>query len=146
MTKPSKIKSILQKVWGAIYFFLIDKGEIAIKVTDLVKNILNNPLVDWVVALTPTEADNIAVAKAKEFVPKIATQIGLAMGILQNIKDEKDGFEKVLNYVAQLPLEGKAIFLREFAGQLALALSDDNKISPGEMIGLVQLLRKGLLK
>lgn len=142
----NKIKTFLAKAWGSLFFFLVDKGEVAIKVTNVVKDILNNPAIDWVVELTPTKADDILVSKAKVFVPKVANQIGLAMGILRNAEDEKDAFEKVLNYVSQLPLEGKAIFLREFSGHLALALSDDGKVSPAEMIGLVQLIYKGLIK
>lgn len=141
-----KIKDFLAKAWGNLFFFLIDKGEVAINVTNVIKDIINNPAIDWVVALTPTAADDRVLAKAKVWVPKVANQIGLAMGILKSAEDEKDAFEKVLNYVSQLPIEGKAIFLREFSGQLALALSDDGKISPAEMIGLVQLVYKGLVK
>lgn len=142
----NKIKSFLQKLWGSLFLFLVDKGEIAIAITNTLKDILNNPAIDWVVAFTPTNADDLLVQKAKVWVPKIANQIGLAMGVLQSASDEKDAFEKVLNYVSQLPIEGKAIFLREFSGQLALALSDDGKLSPAEMIGLVQLIYKGIIK
>ncbi len=62
----SKIKTILSKAFGSFLGFLVERGQIAVKVTDIVKAIVENPLLSIAVELTPTKADDAVLAKAKE--------------------------------------------------------------------------------
>lgn len=143
-----KIKNALLKAFGALLDFFVRNGEVAIKVTNTVKEIINNPAIDWVVALTPTKADDKLLAEAKKIVPQVALKVGLAMNIITIAEAEEDkviAFSKVLDFVStQLSEEGKAIFYRELSGAVAEALSDGN-ISGGEAIAIVQLIFKKLL-
>jgi len=143
-----KIKNALLKAFGALLDFLVKNGEVAIKVTNTVKEIINNPAIDWVVALTPTKADDKILKEAKIIVPKIAVKVGLAMNIISIADAEEDeiiAFSKVLEFASsQLSDEGKAIFYRELSGAVAEALSDGT-ISGGEAIGIVQLIFKKII-
>ena len=143
-----KIKNALIKAFGALLDFLVKNGEVAIKATNTVKEIINNPAMDWVVALTPTKADDKILAKAKKIIPELSVKVALAMNIISIAESEEDetiAFSKVLAFVSdQLPEEGKAIFYRELSGLVAEALSDGN-ISGGEAIAIVQLIFKKII-
>jgi hypothetical protein len=144
----NQIKEALSKVFGGFLEILVDRGQIAIKVTNIVKDFIENPAVDLVVALTPNKKDDVLLARAKVLVPKILVQIGMAMAIVQKAEAESDpevAYSVVLSYIStKLPEDGKAIFYRELSGRVAQALSDGN-ISTAESIGLVQLIFKKLL-
>ena len=143
-----KIKKGLIKAFGALLEFLVKNGEVAIKVTNLVKEVVNNPAIDWVVALTPTKADDKILSIAKVMLPELAVKVGLAMNIVTIAESEEDeaiAFSKVLGFVSdQLSEEGKAIFYRELSGLIAEALSDGN-ISGGEAVAIVQLIFKKII-
>ena len=144
----NQIKEALSKVFGGFLEILVDRGQIAIKVTNIVKDFIENPAVDLVVALTPNKKDDVLLARAKVLVPKILVQIGMAMAIVQKAEAESDpevAYSVVLSYIStKLPEDGKAIFYRELSGRVAQALSDGN-MSVAESIGLVQLIFKKLL-
>jgi hypothetical protein len=144
----NQIKEALSKVFGGFLEILVDRGQIAIKVTNIVKDFIENPAVDLVVALTPNKKDDVLLARAKVLVPKILVQIGMAMAIVQKAEAESDpevAYSVVLSYIStKLPEDGKAIFYRELSGRVAQALSDGN-ISTAESIVLVQLIFKNLL-
>lgn len=143
-----RIKNALAKAFGAMLEFLVKNGNVAIKVTDIVKGIINNPGIEWAVALTPTKKDDEALAKAKELVPQLAVKIGLAMTIITETEaaaTPEVAFSRILNHVSNLlPDEGKAIFYRELSGAIAEALSD-GEMSTGEAVGIVQLIFKKVI-
>lgn len=143
-----KIKLALLGAFGKLLDFLVKHGEVAVKVTNIVKGVIENPAIDMVVALTPTKKDDELLRKAKQILPNVAVKIGIAMNVVSIAEAEADqaiAFSKVLDYVSnQLPDEGKAIFYRELSGAIAESLSDGN-ISGGEAIAIVQLIFKKIL-
>ena len=148
MEKMRKIINAIRNAFGSLLGFLVTRGEVAVKVTDMVKSVIENPLVNWVVLLTPNKTDDALLTKAKVLIPKVGVKVAMAMGILNQVNESEtteQAFGKVLEYVSQaLPMEGRAIFYRELSGQLAEALSD-GKISTAEAVALVQLIFKGKL-
>lgn len=143
-----KIKLALLGAFGKLLDFLVDHGKVAIKVTDIVKSVIENPAIEWAIALTPNKKDDELLKKAKEIVPQIAVKVGTAMNIVSIADSETDqtiAFAKVLEFVSnQLPEEGRAIFYRELSGAIAEALSDGN-MSGGEAVAIVQLIFKKIL-
>jgi len=140
-----KIKSGLSKAFGNVLGFLVKNGQVAIEATNIVKHIVQNPMVDWAVALTPTRADDKALALAKKLIPELSVKIGLAMNVIK-IADAQEShekaFAKVLEFIStQIPDEGKAIFYRELSAKIAESLTDGN-ISGGEAVAIVQLIFK----
>lgn len=143
-----RIINAIKNAFGSALSFLISRGEVAVKATDIVKQVIENPLVNWAVLLTPTKADDVLLAKAKVLIPKLGVKVAMAMGILNQVNESEtteQAFGKVLEYVSQsLPMEGRAIFYRELSGQLAESLSD-GKVSTAEAVALVQLIFKKVL-
>lgn len=141
----NKIKNALIKAFGSLLDFLMKNGDAAVKVTNLVKDVVNNPAMDWAVALTPTTVDDKLLAKAKVIVPQVAVKVGLAMQIIKEAdlaESEAVAFSKILSLVSsELPDEGKAIFYRELSGAIAKALSD-GVVSTAEAIAIAQLVFK----
>jgi hypothetical protein len=145
----NKIKVFLMNAWGNLFGFLVSKADVAIKLTDIVKSVIDNPATGYAVAWTPTRLDDKLLADAKLILPKITVQLGIAMNLVNAIDAEKDP-EKMAGLVfafvsEKLPNDGKAIFYRELSGKIALALSD-GKFSTGEIIALVQLVYNKLIK
>jgi len=137
-----KIKLAIGKVFGSILEFIIDNGEVAIKATNIVKTVINNPLVDYTVALTPTKADDILMVKAKKLVPALSVKLAFAMGIAKEAELSGDPLViagKVFDIIREsIPEEGRAIFYRELSGKIGVALAD-GKITSGEIIAILQL-------
>lgn len=139
------IINALRRAFGKVLEFLVSRGQVAVKATDIVKQVIENPFLDWTVRLTPIKADDAILAKAKQLVPQIGVKIGMAMGIINEVNQSESteqAFGKVLEYVSKsLPVEGRAIFYRELSGQLAESLSD-GQMSTAEAIAIVQLIFK----
>ena len=137
-----KIRLAISKVFGSILQFILDNGDVAIKVTNIVKDVINNPLLDYTVALTPTKADDVLLTKAKKLAPIVSTKLALAMGIAKEAELTGDPLvvaSKVFDIIREsIPEEGRAIFYRELSGKIGVALSD-GKITEGEIIGILQL-------
>jgi hypothetical protein len=143
------IKLFVERVWGKLLMFLVDNGETAIKVTNIIKDVIEHPAVSWVVVMTPTTKDDVILAKAKQIAPKVVLQVGLAMGIIKTVNETENPLEasgKVIEYIRKfIPEEGKGMFYRELSGKLMVILAD-GKVSVAEAVGLVQFLFKGIIK
>ena len=145
------MKQLIQKirnVFGSLFYRIVNRGDAAVKVTNILKGVINNPALEWVVELTPTKADDLPLRKAKVLLPKVTLQVGLAMGIIKAIdaeQDPKKAMAILLEVIKdKLPNDGKAIFYREVSGKLAEALSDGT-LSTAESIAIVQLIFKKVL-
>jgi hypothetical protein len=141
----NKIKSALSKAFGSALTYLVDRGEVAIKVTNILKSVVQSPVTGFLVALTPTKSDDILLAKAKILVPSVAVNVALAMSIIKEadvVGDPDQVLALILDKIRlHLPEEGKAIFYRELSGKIAEALSD-GRLSTAEPVGIVQLVFK----
>ena len=145
------MKQVIQKirnVFGSLFNRIVNTGNVAVNVTNILKGVINNPALEWVVELTPTKADDLPLRKAKVLLPKVTLQVGLAMGIIKAIdaeQDPKKAMAILLEVIKdKLPNDGKAIFYREVSGKLAEALSDGT-LSTAESIAIVQLIFKKVL-
>jgi hypothetical protein len=142
------IKNVLTKLWGNMLAFLVERGEVAVKVTNIIKEIVENPAINYIVALTPTSKDDVILAKAKALIPKVAFQVGLAMNMIKAVdasENELEAAARVIDYVRlHINEDGKGIFYREFAGKLAEYLSDGH-LSTAEAVALAQLIFKRIL-
>jgi hypothetical protein len=142
----NKIKSALSKAFGSALTYLVDRGEVAIKVTNILKSVVQSPVTGFLVSLTPTKSDDILLAKAKILVPSVAVNVALAMSIIKEADlvagDPDQALALILDRIRlHLPEEGKAIFYRELSGKIAEALSD-GRLSSAEAVGIVQLVFK----
>jgi hypothetical protein len=139
------IVNLARNIWAGTLSVLIKNSETAVKVTDIVKAVIDNPALNFVVELTPTKTDDMILAKAKKLVPMIGMRVALAFNIAEVAKSTDDELEKltlILDLVRnQFNEDGKGAFYREFSGMLIEALSD-GKISLAESLALGQFAFK----
>jgi hypothetical protein len=139
------IVSLARNIWAGTLSVLIKNSETAVKVTDIVKSIIENPALNFAIELTPTQKDDYLLARAKKLVPVIGMRVALAFNIAEVAKSTEDEFEKftlIMDLVReQFNADGKGAFYREFSGMVLEALSD-GKISLAESVGLVQFAFK----
>lgn len=144
-----KIKLALAKAFGALFAILIKNADAAIKVVDIVKTVIENPAIDWVVALTPTKKDDELLRKAKNLVPEVMTKVAFYMGIIDAVTAENDPEKAasiVFNLIAEkIPESGRGIFYRELSAEIGKALSD-GEVDNSEIGAIVQLVRKKLIE
>lgn len=143
-----QIKSTLSKVFGSFLTFIVDRGQIAVTATNILKSIIENPALSFVTELTPNKKDDALLAKAKKLIPDLAVKVGLAMAIIKEYEVHRDkgvALQQIISQVREhLPEEGKAIFYREISGAIAEALSDGT-LSTAEAVAIVQLVFKKVL-
>lgn len=143
-----KIKKKLSDVFGHALEFFVKNGDAAVKVTNIFKELVENPALAVAVLTTKSKTDDVLLAKARVIAPRVALKVAVAMNIMKEI-DSSNSEEIILARVFKtlrdnLPEEGKAIFYREFSGAVGEALVD-GKISRAESIALVQMVFKKLL-
>ncbi len=80
--------------------------------------------------------------------PKIMVQVGFYMGLIDAVTKESDpekATSMVFEAIAQkIPSEGKGVFYRELATEIAKAL-EDGEVDKSELGAIVQLVRKNIL-
>lgn len=142
------IQNTLAKLWGGVLQFVIERGETAVKVTNIIKSVVESQALSFIVLATPTKGDDVLLAKAKVLAPKIVLQVGLAMNIITEIDEAEDEIQaasRILEYVkTYIPEKGHGIFYREFTGELIEALAD-GQVSGPEAFALGQLVFKKIL-
>jgi hypothetical protein len=120
--------------------FIRDNFFVAVIVTNKVKEIVRNPLVEGTVNLvvTPGEVDNRIWNYLNAKLPVIYERLVVANNILLANDDNSDAFAAIIDYVRSLNPDAEASFYQRFAGEVNLALADDN-LSIWECIKLGQL-------
>ena len=144
----SSIKNALTKLWGNMLAFLVERGDVAVRITNIVKDVIEHPTISFAVAMTPTKKDDVLLAKAKLLVPKIALQVGLAMNMIKAVdaaENELQAASRVIDYARQyINEDGKGMFYREFGGKVAEYLAD-GELDAAEAVALVQLVFKKVM-
>lgn len=120
--------------------FIRENFFVAVIVTNKVKEIVRNPLVEGAVNLvvTPGEIDNKIYNLLNAKLPVIYERLVVANNILLANEDNSDAFGAIINYARSLNPEAEASFYQRFAGEVNLALADDD-LSMWEAIKLGQM-------
>ena len=144
----NQIKTTLSRVFGSFLTFLVDRGQVAVTATNILKSIIENPALSFVTELTPNKKDDALLAKAKKLIPNLSVKVALAMSIIKEADAQADkdiALSIILDKVRDhLPEDGKAIFYRELSGAIAEALSDGT-VTTAEAVAIVQLVFKKVL-
>lgn len=134
----NSIASFVRRLVGNVFETFREQSHIAVKVTDLLKNAVESPIADAVVALIPGEGDNIILAKLRTIVGPVAKKTAIAHGILQASDTNSDVISSVIDALKELKPELRSYFWVTFSAELNLALAD-GKISFSEAYILAQL-------
>lgn len=136
------MKKIIKKIkdWFSDSFNLLKKNsELAVKVTAKLKEIVESPVADIAVNLSPSNIDNAALIAIRKYIPKVAFKMALAHQICEESFTPNEAIGKLINYLKGLKLEARAAFWVQFAGELNLAFSD-GKLTFPEAVMLSQMV------
>lgn len=135
----SKAFAWAKNILGKNYEFMRHNSHLAVAVTSGLKGFIESPVADFVTALIPGEADDIAKAKLRIVLPKVAQTVALAHGIIQQSTAQHEVVAGIVAYVRTLNPDGRAIFWVNFAAQVNLSLAD-GKVSFSEAVAMAQLV------
>jgi hypothetical protein len=126
-------------IFGNSLVWLKKNSQIAVNVTQKLKEIIESPVADLVTALIPGELDNKIKDLLRKIVPEVAIKVGIAHNILQASEEPNEAIAKIVEYLKTLPKEGRAAFWIQFAGELNFVLADGEITFP-EAVALSQLV------
>lgn len=117
--------------------------ERAVMITEVVKHIVNTPLLDAATALTPFTHDEQALTALRKALPYVSDLLGITDAALHDTAGTPT--EGLLKHISEVldkrGAQFKKLFYRELAASLAHAMSD-GKISAWELFTLTQLIYK----
>ncbi len=139
------LKGFVSKVFGTVLDLFKQHAELAVRITELLKNIADSPVTDIVTALIPTDIDNLIVAKLRIVLPFVLEKVALANNIAKEGKTHEEVISLVLKHLKKANVDSKKMFWISFAAELNVALSD-GKITFSEGIILSQLVYNEIVK
>lgn len=131
----AKVKELFSDSFDKLRIF----SGVAVKVTAIMKEIVENPLLDITVDLTKTTKDNQILNKLKVIVPIVSNKIAVVHGILLVDDKQSDSVAKLLEYLRSISPEARVSFWILISGEVNKALAD-GKISLAEAVALAQLV------
>lgn len=144
MKKPNifqRIFGFVESVWDKIFNQFFRDGNAAVIAVNTLKKALEGNAADFIVSITPTSADNIALVWAKTHIlPAIEAWMQSRKLVAEGATRE-EVVHHLLDYISSVTEDVKVDFLVRIAGDLAVYLSD-GKLSIGEAIQLTQRIFK----
>lgn len=138
----------MKKIWIKIKEFwtvitkksidsLKENAYIAIKVVNTLKNIVEGPYMDVIVALTTTNIDNVILEKLRKILPDVAAKLAITQEVLNAPTHEI--INKLLDFLKSQNKDVRATFYIALAGKINEALSD-GELSFSEAVSLAQIV------
>jgi hypothetical protein len=139
------LKDFVTKVFGTILDLFREHAELAVSITERLKNLVDSPVADVITALIPGDADNLIVAKLRLILPVVLEKVALANNITKEGKTQSEVIALVLKHLKKANIDSKKMFWVSFATELNIALSD-GKIGFSEALILSQLVYSEIQK
>lgn len=134
----------MKKLWMKIKLLFTKAGKVvkeavvpAIKVTNIIKDIVESPVTSTLVSLTPFIWDDAALKLAKQIVPKALIELQVIEGLQGKTNDEV--IRTIIAEVKQYTPSKKAQFYEDLAVMISSFLAD-GKVSQDELLKLVQFI------
>jgi hypothetical protein len=126
------------KTWYDKLFTEYDKeGTAAVLTVNIIKEVIESPVTEWVVKLTPTEYDDIALRWAKQYALNAINTWALARNLLTEGATNEEIIEVIAGYFKSITKNAKKSFYVDLAADLAVYLAD-GKITWTEALMLTQ--------
>jgi hypothetical protein len=132
-----KIQLFFANIFGKEFAFLKKNSGVAVKVTNILKDVVQSPLTSIVTSLIPGDVDNQIHKKLEAIIPRIAAEVALAHGIVQQAGAHHEMLAGIIEHVRKMLPEGRVGFWLEFSGRVNYALAD-GEISFAEAVALAQ--------
>ncbi|MDR7130670.1 hypothetical protein J2X69_003027 [Algoriphagus sp. 4150] len=133
-----KLKQLFEEFFfGKPFQFFQENSEIAIKVVNHIKSIVESDAVGFGVNLTATNIDNLIVEKLKSILPVVSEKM-LVLHAIVNADSGNDSIAILIDHLKSITKGQRESFWIMLAGELNVALAD-GEISRAEGIALTQL-------
>jgi hypothetical protein len=109
----------------------------AIKVVNILKEIVESPITDAIVKLTPISTDDAALSIAKSILPKALLELEIIQGL--HGKTNSEIVATIVNEVRQFTPDSRAQFYEDLAVKISDYLSD-GKVDAQELADLVKYI------
>lgn len=140
LMKPlKKIIEFIKKKLANVFEFAKKNSIVAVKATNVLKQVVEGGAASFIVTLTKTDLDNKALAQLKIIVPKVAREMAIAHGIIQAADKNADALAAIIVHVQKLLPDGRTEFWVGFCGRVNFYMADGN-LSLAEAIGLGQIV------
>lgn len=106
----SKVGDFIRELFSDIFQLLESKAPVAVKVTQKVKTVIekhDGELV-WLTDQTDTEKDDEVYDFMKNKLPKVAKEIGIIDGLVDEDTSDEDALEIYIGYILSKRREGRA--------------------------------------
>jgi hypothetical protein len=133
-----KLSSFVKNLFGNVFSELKKHSELAVKVTDNIKKLVESPIADVISVIIPGDADDILIAKARVVLPQVVEKVAILHGILKENDTNSDVVANIIENLKQLNPDARISFWVMFAAELNKALSD-GKLTLAESFVLTQM-------
>src|SRR5687768_12021035 len=113
-----KIGSFFQQFFSKEYAFLKKNSHIAVKITGILKDIVESPLTRAVIELTPTGIDNALHAKVTPIIQRVAFQMAIAHGIIDQASTNSNVIAALIEHIRKIAPDGRSGFYMDFAAKV----------------------------
>jgi hypothetical protein len=118
------IKEFVQRIFNKAFSYAKANAEVAVQIVQKFKELIDSPIADIAVALIPGDLDDKALAKVRQVLPEFVVKFAINAKIIQAAEDPTTALNKIREYIATLPAEGRGIWYAGFAAHFAEAISD----------------------
>lgn len=133
------LKGLVNKALGSVLDLFRKHAELAVSITERLKQVVDSPVADVVTVLIPGDVDSVIVARLRKELPKVLEKLALATNILKEGETSSDVIALVLEYLKTANVDAKKMFWVTFAAEVNLVLSD-GKITFSEAVIISQLV------
>jgi hypothetical protein len=119
-------------------YLLRKHGEVAVRVTQALKNAVESPVVKTIVDLTPTDLDNKWLGVAQRIMPKVAFHVALTSKLIDETATQEEAVRVLQEYIKTLAKDGRIKFWADFSAW-AMVFLQDGKLSWKEANQLTQM-------
>jgi diaminopimelate epimerase len=129
----------LKKVFDKGFALLVKNSKIAVEVVENFKLILNSPVVDILVAITPTAWDDVNKEKIRKGFAEVVIKVGILHNIIQASDNPTVALQKMKEYLESISPELHKDWWAKFAAEFAGYLSD-GKFEYAELMSTSQAI------
>lgn len=141
----NKLNFFIRTLFDKAYKVAKANSVIAVRVTQMLKTVVESPFMDIVTDIIPIDYDDEILYILRREIPKVAMKVAIFSNIVQESDKSADAVEKIILYLKGLNPQGRLGFWVTFAGELNIALSD-GKLTFNESVILTQLAYNELYK
>lgn len=137
------IKSIVPRILEGLFDFAKKHAELAVKVTNALKEAVEHPAADFLVNLTKTDLDNKALAILRKVLTVVVKKVAVVHGVVSGSEDENEAIRKLVEHIRSLPKDERPSYYVQFAAEVLLAYTN-GRISVAQAYYLPQLVYDGV--